>query len=245
MIVQVRGNGSFASGLIATAESTTGPSYALLGRASGGGENYGVYGHAPAGASNYAGYFLGNLYATTASAGVKAFMIDHPLDPENKVLSHSSVESDERMNLYRGVTKTDARGFAWIAVPGWFDALNTDVQYSLTVVGDESEDFVQVKVARKLRDGRFRIRSSAPNVEVNWLLTGVRHDPVSEHYPLHVERMKDENERGRYYDPEAYGKDRSFGMGQVLTETNHAPQRSTSPATRPLVDPSKKARLKK
>ena len=32
----------------------------------------------------------------------KAFVIDHPLDPANKYLSHCSVESPDVMNLYNG-----------------------------------------------------------------------------------------------------------------------------------------------
>jgi hypothetical protein len=33
------------------------------------------------------------------TAGSKAFKIDHPLDPENKYLSYSSVESPDVMNI--------------------------------------------------------------------------------------------------------------------------------------------------
>src|SRR4029077_7142198 len=36
------------------------------------------------------------------TAGVKTFRIDHPLDPGNKYLSHSSVESQDVMNIYNG-----------------------------------------------------------------------------------------------------------------------------------------------
>ena len=36
------------------------------------------------------------------SKGSGSFIIDHPLDPKNKVLSHSFVESPEMMNIYKG-----------------------------------------------------------------------------------------------------------------------------------------------
>lgn len=211
---QSRGDGLYTSGILATGESTVGAeSYGAFTWASGSGTNYGIITYATGGTLNYAGYFNGDIYATSASAGIKAFMIDHPLDPANKVLSHSSIESDERMNLYRGIVKTDSKGFAQVTVPGWFDALNGDIQYQLTVVGDDSEAFVLVKVAQKLKNGKFRIRTSVPGTEVHWQVSGRRHDPTSEYYPLQVERLKGPAERGKYYSPEAYGKDPRFGIG--------------------------------
>ena len=50
----------------------------------------------------------GNL--TKASGG---FRIDHPLDPENRYLNHSFVESPEMKNLYDGVVTLDERGRRW------------------------------------------------------------------------------------------------------------------------------------
>ena len=95
--------------------------------------------------------------------------------------------------------------------------------------GDESANFVQVKVARKLQNGKFRIRTSAPNVEVNWLVTGNRHDQTSQHYPLEVERFKNKDERGKYYVPEAFGKDPSMGMGYMPMEGGAASKRHPNP----------------
>ena len=52
----------------------------------------------------------GNLHVQgRLTAGVKTFRIDHPLDPENKYLSHSSVESPDVMNIYNGNITTDSR----------------------------------------------------------------------------------------------------------------------------------------
>jgi len=215
------------------AESSSGLSYAVRGLATGLGVNYGIWGSANYGTENYAGYFSGLLYATSSSSGVKSFMIDHPLDPENKVLTHSSVESNERMNLYRGVVRTDTQGYAWIAVPAWFDALNTDIQYQLTVVDtQDSEDFVLAKVVAELRDQRFKIRTSKPRTKICWQVSGRRHDPVSEHYPLEVERMKTEGERGKYYEPEAYGKDKSLGMGYMEEASAQQSKHSNRPLQR-------------
>ena len=45
----------------------------------------------------------GNLHVGgTLSKGGGSFKIDHPLDPENKYLSHSFVESPDMMNVYNG-----------------------------------------------------------------------------------------------------------------------------------------------
>src|SRR3712207_8303809 len=38
-------------------------------------------------------------------SGNKLFKIDHPLDPQNKYLSHTTVESSERKNVYDGVVQ--------------------------------------------------------------------------------------------------------------------------------------------
>jgi len=208
---------SGTEGVAAQAQSTDGGySYAVSGYANGAGVNIGVRGQSNAGSSNYGGYFDGLLYASSSSAGVKSFMIDHPLDPANKVLSHSSVESDERLDIYRGTVKTDSKGYAWVVVPDWFSALNKDVQYQLTVIDSgDSDEFVLAKVVSRLRDQQFRIRTSKPRTEVNWLLTGVRHDPTSNAYPLQVERWKNDGERGKYFEPRAYGKDESLGIGYV------------------------------
>jgi hypothetical protein len=44
---------------------------------------------------------IGNLGVTgTVSKGGGSFKIDHPLDPENKYLSHSFVESPDMKNIY-------------------------------------------------------------------------------------------------------------------------------------------------
>src|SRR5260370_29787551 len=47
---------------------------------------------------------VGNLQVTgSISKGGGSFLIDHPLDPENKELYHSFVESAEMKNIYDGV----------------------------------------------------------------------------------------------------------------------------------------------
>src|SRR5579862_5271350 len=54
--------------------------------------------------SGLAGSFSGSvtISADLNVSGSKNFRIDHPLDPANKYLVHSAVESSERMNIYTG-----------------------------------------------------------------------------------------------------------------------------------------------
>lgn len=143
-------------------------------------------------------------------------MIDHPSDPANKVLMHSSVESDERKNIYDGTVTTDSQGRATITMPTWFEALNENFRYQLTVIDDQdSEQFVLAKVVKRLKYGKFTIRTSVPNMTVSWQITGNRHDPVSNYYPMEVERSKTPHERGKYFTPEAFGKPREMGIGHM------------------------------
>ncbi len=157
---------------------------------------------------NYAGYFSGPIYATTASAGIKAFKIDHPLDPANKFLYHSSVESPDMMNIYDGNITTDANGNAKVELPSYFESLNKDFRYQLTCIGT----FAQAIVAKKIENNIFYIKTDKPNVEVSWMVTGIRHDAVAEKYRIVPEVAKTENEKGKYLIPEAYGMPASAAM---------------------------------
>jgi len=150
----------------------------------------------------YAGNFTGDLNVSGAiSAGTKDFKIDYPLDPANKYLVHASVESSEMKNMYDGTITTDGRGQATVQLPEWFEVLNTDFRYQLTVIGQ----FAQAIIGHKIENNRFEIRTSAPNVEVSWQVTGVRQDAYAKAHPLVVEQEKDARLRGFYIHPELYG----------------------------------------
>jgi hypothetical protein len=152
--------------------------------------------------SSFAGYFYGDILVTgTISAGTKDFKIDHPLDPANKYLVHASVESSEMMNVYSGNITTDATGEATVQLPEWFEALNTDFRYQLTVIGQ----FAQAIVGHKIDNNQFRIRTNAPSVEVSWQITGVRQDAFAKTHPLVVEEKKEARLQGFYIHPELYG----------------------------------------
>ncbi len=68
----------------------------------------------------FAGNFTGDVNVShQIFASVKDFKIDHPLDPANKYLLHSSVESSEMMNIYTGNVVLDGSGQATIELPDW------------------------------------------------------------------------------------------------------------------------------
>ncbi len=213
--VSPTGSGAYTGvyGYISTS-SGTGTNRGVYGYAYGGSSNYGVYGVASGGATNYAGYFSGNAHVTgTLSKGGGAFKIDHPLDPENKYLLHSFVESPDMMNIYNGNVVTDGRGYATVSLPEWFEALNRDFRYQLTVVDDgDSADFVQAKVVSKVQGNQFTLRTSRPRVEVSWQVTGIRRDPFANANRIPVEVDKRPDERGLYLHPEAWGQAEERGV---------------------------------
>jgi hypothetical protein len=173
-------------------------------------------GTGPAG-QGAAGEFFGRVDITgevnvngdfSVSAGTKAFKIDHPLDPENKYLYHASIESSEVLNVYSGNVTTDSNGDAVIKLPAWFEAINRDFRYQLTVIGQ----FAQAIVLNEIRDNRFTIKSSVPKVKVSWQVTGVRSDPGMLHKGFKVEEDKPKPERGTYLNPAAYGQPDEKGV---------------------------------
>jgi hypothetical protein len=145
---------------------------------------------------------------TLRVTGTKTFQIDHPLDPANKYLVHSCVESDQRANIYSGTITTNARGEATVLLPDYFEALNRDFRYQLTCIGQ----FAQAIVAQEIRNNRFTIKTDRPRVKVSWQVTGERQDAYAKAHPMEVEEYKQGDERGRYLHPEQYGRPREEGI---------------------------------
>ncbi|QOJ13730.1 MAG: hypothetical protein HRU75_03335 [Planctomycetia bacterium] len=209
----------------------------VVGIANNGASAVGVLGEATGG--GYAGWFQGRAHVTgTLSKGGGAFKIDHPLDPENKYLYHSFVESPDMMNIYNGNVVTDDHGYATVALPDWFDTLNHDFRYQLTVVDEhDGADFVLAKVVRTVQDNQFTIRSSAPHATVSWQVTGIRQDPWAEANRIPVEEDKLSHERGFYVHPELYGFDASRNLAEAKSVLaaepagRAAPERSPAPRT--------------
>lgn len=150
------------------------------------------------------GFFKGNLTVNgTVSKGGGSFKIDHPLDPENKYLSHSFVESPDMKDVYDGVVRLDARGEAWVNLPDYFEALNGDFRYQLTAIGAPAP---RLYVAREVSANRFKIAGGRPGGKVSWQVTGTRHDAYANAHRIPVSEDKPASEQGRYLHPDAYGQ---------------------------------------
>jgi hypothetical protein len=138
------------------------------------------------------------------SKGGGSFKIDHPLDPQNKLLYHSFVESPDMMNIYNGNVVTGADGRATIQLPDYFEALNQEFRYQLTVIGEEVPDVHFVRVTREVEGNTFSIKSTPGNLKVSWQVTGIRHDAWARknRIPNTVDKAGDQ--RGKLIHPEAF-----------------------------------------
>jgi trimeric autotransporter adhesin len=151
--------------------------------------------------STLAGEFIGNVEVEgSLSKDSGSFKIDDPLDPANKYLYHSFVESPDMMNIYNGNVVTNATGDAVVTLPDWFETLNRDFRYQLTVLGQ----FAQAVVGSEVSNHQFAIKTDKPNVKVSWQVTGIRQDAWANAHRIPVEVMKPEKERGFYRHPELY-----------------------------------------
>jgi hypothetical protein len=210
------GNGG--AGVFAQGGTSTGPD-------GDGGDGIDAFGQAPGGAGIYAassggaaGFFSGYAYVTsdlyvegnlTKASG--SFKIDHPLDPANKYLYHSFVESPDMMNIYNGNVVTDGSGAAVVQMPAWFEALNTDFRYQLTVIGQ----FAQAIVASEIANRSFVIRTNKPNVKVSWQVTGIRQDAWANAHRIQVEVEKAPPDQGRYIHPELFGHEGEASIAEM------------------------------
>ena len=150
-----------------------------------------------------AGRFSGDVRITgNVSKAGGSFRIDHPLDPANKYLSHSFVESPDMMNVYNGNLTTDANGEATVTLPDYFEALNRDFRYQLAVIGQ----FAQAIVASEISDNRFTIKTDRPGVKVSWQVTGIRQDAYANKHRIPVEELKSDRERGYYLHPNVFNQ---------------------------------------
>jgi trimeric autotransporter adhesin len=167
-----------------------------------------------------AGYFNGEVEVNgKLSKSSGSFKIDHPLDPANKYLYHSFVESPDMMNIYNGNVVTDAGGTAVVTMPAWFEALNTDFRYQLTTIGQPA----QAWIASEIANGSFTIKTSRSGVKVSWQVTGVRQDAWANANRIQVEVNKSPEDQGHYLHPELFGHEGEPSIPEI-----HHPRRPAS-----------------
>lgn len=141
--------------------------------------------------------FAGSLHVTgTITKAGGSFKIDHPLDPKNKYLSHSFVESPDMMNVYNGVVTLDSKGRATVKLPSYFEALNRDFRYQLTCMGG----FAPVFVSHEVKGNSFQIGGGKPGLKVSWQVTGIRHDAFANAHRIPVEEEKPPSDLGQVTD---------------------------------------------
>jgi hypothetical protein len=169
---------------------------------------FGLYAYGSPTAAEFIGdvQVLGNLSKSGGS-----FKIDDPVDPEDKYLYHSFVESPDMMNIYNGNVVTDGGGRAVVTLPSYFQSLNTDFRYQLTVMGQ----FAQAIVASEVANGQFVIQTNKGNVKVSWQVTGIRQDAWANAHRIPNEVEKPEKEKGHYIHPELFGHAGEPSISQI------------------------------
>lgn len=89
---------------------------------------------------------------------------------------------------------------ATVTLPNWFEALNSDFRYQLTVIGQ----FAQAIIASKVHNNSFSIKTDKPGVEVSWQVTGIRQDAWATAHRIPVEVEKDRADQDHYLHPELF-----------------------------------------
>ncbi len=175
----------------------------------------GVFGQTSTGVSGdgYGVYSDGDL----GSSGSKSFVIDDPLDPENKMLKHYCAESPEVLNIYRGNVICDENGEAVVELPEYFEAINKDFSYYLTPIGNSANLYVKTEV----KGNSFTIAGGSQGLKVSWILYAKRNDKYMQAKYAKGENLVEveKRQKGKYIHPELWGKssdDKLIDIG-----TNH------------------------
>jgi len=163
-------------------------------------------------ANNDTSVTIGTLDVTNSlTKPFGSFKIDHPLDPANKYLYHSFVESPDMKNIYDGVAALDENGEAVVTLPDWFEALNRDFRYQLTSIGA----FASVYIAEEIQNNRFKIAGGKPGIKVSWQITGIRQDAFANAHRIQVEVEKAPADHGHYLHPELFGAPETARIGYL------------------------------
>ena len=115
------------------------------------------------------------LYSTNTG---KTFVIDHPLDRENKYLVHACLEGPEAAVFYRGRGEITNHRQCRIHLPPYASALASDFSVHLTpIVADNYQPTlgqVRVYYATEVNDGNY-FDVLGDNGQFFWLVHGQRH----------------------------------------------------------------------
>ncbi len=196
-------------GLNAQATSATAVnSIGIVGVSAGTGFPIGVLGQAAT--PGDAVFANGDMTAT----GFKPFTIDHPLDPQHKMLKHFSIESNEVLNMYRGNVVLDGNGEATVELPDYFDAININFSYNLTAIGSKADLFIKSEISNR----RFEIAGGKPGQKVSWVVYADRNDEYARQNPdaKKTELEKPDGWDGKYFQPKLFGASEEQGIFYYL-----------------------------
>jgi hypothetical protein len=206
-------------GVAGYASAAGSTSYGVYGSYTGGGNNdgVGVYGYSwPNSGWGIGVYGMGRKYGVyysggLAGTGTKSFIIDHPLDPENKILKHFAIESPEVLNMYRGNVVLNGEGEATIQLPDYFMSININFSYNLTPVGRPAPGlFIKNEINE---NGEFTISGGNPNQKISWVVYAERNDLYMQQEGVRdVVINKDEREKGKYLMPNLYNQPPEKGI---------------------------------
>ncbi len=149
------------------------------------------------------------------SKGSGTFVIDDPIDPKNKLLYHSFVESPDAKNIYDGIATLDGNGSATVTLPSYFLALNQDFRYLGTPIAEPMPSLHISSEVHKYFFGLlgapvFTISGGEPGGRVSWQVTGIRHDIYIEQNPSKTEVNKGQGElvpKGTFLYPDLFNAD--------------------------------------
>jgi hypothetical protein len=182
-------------------------------------------------AAGVAGWFEGDVNVTGDIHKSNCyFLIDHPLDPENKLLRHTCVESPEGLLIYRGTATLGTDGESVVELPSYFGAL-TDERNASVHLTPHGKPFL---TGFEWQPGHraFTVYGS-PERTVSWMVLAGRDDPVARQHMRPVEEEKGTNgslcDRGKLLYPTEYGYPKNKGMAQKIFPQNK---------THPVVDPA-------
>ena len=114
--------------------------------------------------------------------------------------------------IVNGNIVTDNNGDATVALPAYFEALNKDFRYQLTVIGQFAQAMVASEISSNSLGIVFGIKTDKPNVKVSWQVTGIRHDAYADAHRVVSEELKVGEEIGTYQHPLEAGKPESKRM---------------------------------
>ena len=102
------------------------------------------------------------------TAGIKSFVIDHPLD-ENKYLVHACLEGPESGVYYRGTSEITNHHYTTIILPSYVDVLAADFTVQITHIYDGS---IKTFSVSEVKQNMFSV--FGPNGRFNWIVHGKR-----------------------------------------------------------------------